>query len=280
MQHNFIKTRGGGSGAVYKTFEKTHVFIKEDVPYLMASNPSVLKQHRQCKYYFISYLFCFQLWPRENIKSHSFLRVFYCRKMSGRFTLTDDQFCEYRRQLSLKQEDNFFQLDWGWGVVRNCDKKGNLLKLGLKHDFMKSGKSLWIPLQLCLFSDSEGVFGIWACGQCMPEVKGLSFQQQDRCVIESEICHHSRAILQLGENSLQKRITQWHKFFWWHKQCMSVLPTSQDSNHEKWPWSNWNVSGWISEQWQSISLVHNQLQKQNSSMQPMSWWWLPLLQSL
>ena len=166
----------------------------------MASNPSVLKQHRQCKYYFISYLFCFQLWTRENIESHSFLRVFYCRKMSGRFTLTDDQFCEYRRQLSLKQEDNFFQLDWGWGVVRNCDKKGNLLKPGLKRDFMKSGKSLWIPLQLCLFSDSEGVFGIWACGQCMPEVKGLSFQQQDRCVIESEICHHSRAILQLGEN--------------------------------------------------------------------------------
>ena len=31
-------------------------------------------------------------------------------------------------------------------------------------------------------------------------MKGLSFQQQDRCVIESEICHHSRAILQLGEN--------------------------------------------------------------------------------
>ena len=74
------------------------------------------------------------------------------------------------------------------------------MKPGLKRDFMKSGKSLWIPLQLCLFSDSEGVFGIWACGQCMPEVKGLSFQQQDRCVIESEICHHSRAILQLGEN--------------------------------------------------------------------------------
>ena len=50
-----------------------------------------------------------------------------------------------------------------------------------------------------------------------------------------------KAILQLGV-SLQKRITQWHKFFWWHKQCMSVLPTSQDFNHEKWPWSKWNVS--------------------------------------
>lgn len=117
-----------------------------------------------------------------------------------RLTLTNDQFCEYRRQLSLKREDNFFQLDWGWGVVRNCDNKGNLLKPGSKRDFMKIGKSLWIALQLCLFSDSAGVFGIWACEECMPEVKGLSFHQQDRCMIESGICHHSRAIFQLGEN--------------------------------------------------------------------------------
>ena len=34
----------------------------------------------------------------------------------------------------------------------------------------------------------------------MPEVKGLSFHQQDRCMIERGICHHSKAILQLGEN--------------------------------------------------------------------------------
>ena len=31
-QHNFIKTRGGGATAVYKTYKKTDVFIQADVP--------------------------------------------------------------------------------------------------------------------------------------------------------------------------------------------------------------------------------------------------------
>ena len=35
-QHNFIKTRGGGGGstAVYKTYKKTDVFFRDDVPNL------------------------------------------------------------------------------------------------------------------------------------------------------------------------------------------------------------------------------------------------------
>ena len=115
-------------------------------------------------------------------------------------TLTKDQYGEYRRQVSLKREDNFFLLDWGWGVVRNCDAAGKLIVPGLKRLFLKSDTRLWIALKLCLFRDSEGIFGIWACEKCMIEIMAMNFRQEDRAVIESSQCHHSKVLSELGEN--------------------------------------------------------------------------------
>ena len=81
-----------------------------------------------------------------------------------------------------------FLLDWGWGVVRECDIEGKLIVPGLKRDFLKSGTRLWIALRLCLFRDNNGIFGLWACEKCMPEIMDIDFLQEDRGVIESSLC--------------------------------------------------------------------------------------------
>ena len=100
----------------------------------------------------------------------------------------------------MKKDDNLFLLDWGWGVVRNCDNEGNLIVPGRKGDFLKSDRKLWVALKLCLFSDGDTIFGIWACENCMHEVISFDFRQQNRTVIESRQCHHSRVMSELGED--------------------------------------------------------------------------------
>ena len=70
----------------------------------------------------------------------------------------------------------------------------------LKKDYMTKQEKLWIKLQLCVFRDFNGVFAVWACDECMSQVKDLLFQQLDRNEIEVRKCHHSKALSQLGED--------------------------------------------------------------------------------
>ena len=109
-----------------------------------------------------------------------------CREqvdLSTGHQLNNAKYSEYRRQLSLGGEKNMFLLDWGWGVVRNCDNSGKLIVPGLKRDFLKSEISLWMASKLCLFKDNQGTFAIWACEKCMKDVMSMDFRQENRCTL-------------------------------------------------------------------------------------------------
>ena len=70
----------------------------------------------------------------------------------------------------------------------------------LKKDYMTKQEKLWIKLQLCVFHYFNGVFGVWACDECMSQVRDLLLQQLDRNEKEGRKCHHSKALSQLGED--------------------------------------------------------------------------------
>ena len=107
----------------------------------------------------------------------------------------------------------------------------------LKKDYMTKQEKLWIKLQLCVFRDFNGVFGVWACDECMSQVKYLLFQQLDRNEIEVRKCHHSKAVSQLGEdfqtryqNELPRNfnaLSAQHFVCSFNTQCMTAVLRSE-----------------------------------------------------
>ena len=106
----------------------------------------------------------------------------------------------YLRQLSKTQEENKHILPWGSIVLRNCDQNGDLLTFKSIGEYKKTGKDMWLQIQLLLFRENDEIFPIFQCPEC-PEMKPLSGLALDQ--IQADIlplrCIHSQAATYLAD---------------------------------------------------------------------------------
>ena len=104
------------------------------------------------------------------------------------------EYNNYRRNLSVSLEKNFFVLPWASVVVKNCNEDGELLQFKTMKSYRDQGQSFWVLLKLSIFHDNLGLFPVLACFNC-ESMKGVGdfCLDQDRDVVEQLKCFHSKA---------------------------------------------------------------------------------------
>ena len=105
------------------------------------------------------------------------------------------QIVNYIRNLSRKGQRDFYSIPWGGAILRNCNTEGELLEFETVHEYEHGGKDLWIHLNIAIFRDQYNeAFCEYICTKC-PSMVGMNTLQisQNRELIESRRCHHSKA---------------------------------------------------------------------------------------
>ena len=76
----------------------------------------------------------------------------------------------------------------------NCDENGDLLIFKSIGYYRKSGKRMWLHLQLLLFRENEEIFPIFQCPECpeMKPISGFALDQREADLFPLR-CIHSQA---------------------------------------------------------------------------------------
>ena len=112
----------------------------------------------------------------------------------------------YLANIHENKDFNFHILKWNNCVVlRNCNKKGELIQLNKNTDSVP-----WILLTFKPFKFKNIVYPIFSCSQCSPNILKMSIEQ-DPADFSSILCAHSKVATSLVGNWSEK-IWNFNKF--------------------------------------------------------------------
>ena len=105
----------------------------------------------------------------------------------------------YLANIHENKDFNFHILKWNNCVVlRNCNKKGELIQLNKNTDSVP-----WILLTFKPFKFKNIVYPIFSCSQCSPNILKMSIEQ-DPADFSSILCAHSKVATSLVGNWSEK----------------------------------------------------------------------------
>ena len=104
------------------------------------------------------------------------------------------EFNNYRRNLVVGKDKNFFVLPWANILIKNCSSDGDFLSFSTIKEYKEQGQSLWLLLKLQFFRDNSGLYTVLVCPECdsMKSVGDFCLEQP-RNDIEQLRCIHSKA---------------------------------------------------------------------------------------
>ena len=104
------------------------------------------------------------------------------------------EFNNYRRNLVVGKEKNFFVFPWANVLIKNCNTDGEFLSFATIKDYKAQLQCLWLPLKLHFFRDNLGLYTVIVCPECdsMKSIGDFCLDQP-RNDIEQLRCMHSKA---------------------------------------------------------------------------------------
>ena len=70
------------------------------------------------------------------------------------------EFNNYRRNLVVGKDKNFFVLPWANILIKNCSSDGDFLSFSTIKEYKEQGQSLWLLLKLQFFRDNSGLYTV------------------------------------------------------------------------------------------------------------------------
>ena len=111
------------------------------------------------------------------------------------------EYNNYRRNLVVAREKNFFVLPWASLVIKNCKSDGEFLSFKTIKEYKDQRKSLWLLLQLNFFRDNLGLYTVLVCSECdsMQCVGNFSLDQPRNDLARLKCVHSKAAEYLLGD---------------------------------------------------------------------------------